>query len=69
MPVSNLDKKVSPELAPAVPDLDRLEEEADECEWEKKFAATPDEKLNKLVEKVRATIEAGKTGPLDFTNR
>lgn len=61
--------KDASEPASAVPQFNSIEEEIDECEWEKKFAATPDEKLIKLVEQVRATIQAGKTGPLDFTNK
>ena len=60
---------ISLEPVPAVSSFDSIEEETDECEWEKKFAATPDEKLNRLVAKVRADIEAGKTSPLDFTNK
>ena len=44
-------------------------EAADEREWEAQFAATTDEKLNKLTEVVQAKIRAGKVLPLNFDNK
>ena len=49
--------------------FDDAEERADEEIWLAKFAATPDDKLHKLVQQVRASVQAGKTRPLDFENR
>ena len=45
------------------------EEDEDARLWETQFAATPDDKLNKLVETVQAKIRAGKSYPMDFTNK
>jgi len=48
---------------------DESEEEilADEVHWEAQFAATQDG-LNKMAEKVRAEIRAGRTMPMVFKN-
>ncbi len=45
------------------------EEEEDERAWEEAFAATPDENLHALLEKVLVSIELNGTTPLDFHNR
>jgi hypothetical protein len=49
-------------------DDDETEEEilADEALWDAQFAATQDD-LNKMADKVRADIRAGRTMPMVFT--
>ncbi len=45
-------------------DQDRIEEIADEAEWTRQFAASP-EALDQLAEEARAELAAGRTTDLD----
>jgi len=45
-----------------------LEELADEARWNETFARTQDQ-LARLADEVRSQVKAGKTLPLDFSQR